>query len=215
MSNDDFNCKAWNVSENQDPVVKLIQICHLQNNYCVKCECGRSSPAWLWPWDWRSAISTRVKPKCYSFVRWNLRLQSERKEEKADACWALKEKYQLWSLKIPVEAQSSLQFWHIVKKQMQQIRTYCSSGGVISLWTVSSTALLMPSWWKTDSITRLFILPQMASVMKSCQWWYGIAVCHLVSSLTNNKKDVSSTWGKGQRVRMGGICGGFPQAWMA
>lgn len=47
------------------------------------------------------------------------------------ACWALKEKYWLWSLKIPLEAQSDLQFRHIVKKHMQQIRTYCSSGGVI------------------------------------------------------------------------------------
>lgn len=53
------------------------------------------------------------------------------KEGKMAACWALKEKYRLWTLKLPLEAQSCLPFWHIVKKQMQQIRTYCSSGGII------------------------------------------------------------------------------------
>lgn len=74
-----------------------------------------------------------------------------------------------------------------------------------SLWTMSSTALLMSSWWQTGSITFLFTLPQSASVMKSHLWWYGLPVCH---KFTNKKDHLSVCWGKGQCVGMGKTCEG-------
>lgn len=134
------------------------------------------------------------------------------------ACWALKEKYWLSSLKITLEAQSGLQFWHIVKKHMQQIRTYCSSGGVIRAFEPG--APLLCSYPLDDGLTPSLSYshyPSQHFVMRSHLWWYGIPVCHLVTSFTNNMRDVLSIclsvylsvyWGKGHCVRMGETCEG-------
>lgn len=95
---------------------------------------------------------------------------------------------------------------------MLQIRTYCSSGGCNkSLTTMSSTALLLSSWWQTDSITFLFILPESALchqepsvvIRHPCLsfWW-------LPPQITWGMCCVSVCWGKGQRVRVGETCEG-------
>lgn len=138
------------------------------------------------------------------------------KRKKTAACWALKEKYWLWSFKIPLDAQSGLQFWHIVKKQMQQIRTYCSSGGVIRAF--EPWAPLLCPCALGDKLTPSLSYSYYPS---RCLLWKAICgdvasvVCHFVTSFTNDMMDVSCVCLLKERSACeNGRCW-FPQSWMA
>lgn len=156
MSNDDFNFKARKhllipgccCSANPDLSVKKQWVCSL----------------WMWQTVTLSVISTRVKSKCYSIVLSILRLQSEEKEEKMAACWALKEKYWLWSFNTPGSSIRPSILAHCQEAHATNQNTLFLRGHNKTLWTMSPTAQLMPSWWQTD-FTFLFILHQSAVVI--------------------------------------------------
>lgn len=144
------------------------------------------------------------------------------------ACWALREKYWLWSFKVPLEAQSCLPFWHIVKKQMLQIRTYCSSGGEISAFDSWAPQLCpVPLSDKLTlsafSFLLLFILPQSASAKKQSQVkttliFFDLASLFVIWSLPSQlfwrMCHFPGCSSKGQYVRTGKTWEGFPWFWM-
>lgn len=156
MSNDDFSFKARKhllipgrcCSANPDLSFKKQWVCSV----------------WMLQTVTLSVISTRVKSKCYSFVLSILRLQSERKEGKNGSLLSTQGK--ILALVFQNTPGSSIRpsiLAHCQEAHATNQNTLFLRGHNKTLWTMSPTAQLMPSWWQTD-FTFLFILHQSAVV---------------------------------------------------